>query len=69
MRLAHTTPRNLLKGIRGASEETTSGVARYKAMEREAVLEFPTIAANDARCKYLFDNRYGTGQSTLTAIM
>jgi adenosylhomocysteinase len=38
-------------------------------MEREGVLEFPVIAANDARCKYLFDNRYGTGQSTLTAIM
>ncbi|CAA9406019.1 MAG: Adenosylhomocysteinase [uncultured Rubrobacteraceae bacterium] len=69
VRLAHTTRRGLLEGIRGASEETTSGVARYKAMEREGVLEFPTIAANDARCKYLFDNRYGTGQSTLTAIM
>ena len=69
VRIAHTTRRNLLRGIRGASEETTSGVARYKAMEREGVLEFPVIAANDARCKYLFDNRYGTGQSTLTAIM
>ncbi len=69
VRLAHTTRRNLLGGVRGASEETTSGVAKYKAMEREGVLEFPVIAANDARCKYLFDNRYGTGQSTLTAIM
>jgi adenosylhomocysteinase len=69
VRLAHTTRRNLLGGVRGASEETTSGVAKYRAMEREGVLEFPVIAANDARCKYLFDNRYGTGQSTLTAIM
>jgi adenosylhomocysteinase len=69
VRLAHTTRRNLLERIRGASEETTSGVAKFRAMEREGVLEFPVIAANDARCKYLFDNRYGTGQSTLTAIM
>jgi adenosylhomocysteinase len=69
VRLAHTTRRNLLEGVRGASEETTSGVAKYRAMEREGVLEFPVVAANDARCKYLFDNRYGTGQSTLTAIM
>jgi adenosylhomocysteinase len=44
-------------------------VAKFRAMEREGILEFPVIAANDARCKYLFDNRYGTGQSTLTAIM
>ena len=69
VRLAHTTRRNLLDGIRGASEETTSGVAKFRAMEREGVLEFPVVAANDARCKYLFDNRYGTWQSTLTAIM
>ncbi|HSK86650.1 MAG TPA: adenosylhomocysteinase [Rubrobacter sp.] len=69
VRLAHTTRRNLLEHIRGASEETTSGVAKFRAMDQEGVLEFPVIAANDARCKYLFDNRYGTGQSTLTAIM
>jgi adenosylhomocysteinase len=68
-RLAHMTRRNLLGRIRGVSEETTSGVAKFRAMEREGILEFPAIAANDARCKYLFDNRYGTGQSTLTAIM
>src|SRR3712207_9136863 len=66
-RLAHTTRTGLLGRIRGASEETTSGVAKFKAMEREGVLEFPTLAANDARCKYLFDNRYGTGQSAITA--
>jgi len=69
VRLAHTTRRNLLAGLRGASEETTSGVAKFRAMEKDGVLEFPVIAANDARCKYLFDNRYGTGQSTITAIM
>ena len=69
VRLAHTTRQELLPRIRGASEETTSGVARFRAMEREGILGFPVIAANDARCKYLFDNRYGTGQSTLTAIM
>jgi adenosylhomocysteinase len=68
-RLAHTTRRELLPRIRGASEETTSGVAKFRAMELEGVLEFPTVAANDARCKYLFDNRYGTGQSAITAIM
>jgi adenosylhomocysteinase len=69
VRLAHTARRDVLKNVRGASEETTSGVAKFRAMEREGILEFPVIAANDARCKYLFDNRYGTGQSTLTAIM
>src|ERR687897_1820720 len=69
VRLAHTTRRNLLENIRGASEETTSGVAKFRAMEAEGILEFPVIAANDARCKYRFDNRYGTGQSTITAIM
>src|SRR5215207_1692257 len=69
VRLAHTTRRNLLGNIRGASEETTSGVAKFRAMEAGGILEFPVLAANDARCKYLFDNRYGTGQSTLTAIM
>src|ERR687886_1662852 len=69
VRLVHTTRRNPLGGVRGASEETTSGGAKLVAMEGEGVLEFPVIAANDARCKYLFDNRYGTGQSTLTAIM
>src|SRR5918993_1314642 len=50
-RLAHTTRRNLLGNIRGASEETTSGVANFRAMEREGILEFPVVAANDARCK------------------
>jgi adenosylhomocysteinase len=68
-RLLHTTRRHLLGGVRGASEETTSGVAKLNAMHADGVLEIPALAANDARCKYLFDNRYGTGQSTITAIM
>ncbi|MCH7985044.1 MAG: adenosylhomocysteinase [Acidobacteria bacterium] len=59
----------LLPGVRGASEETTSGIIRLQAMQRESALKIPVIAANNARCKQLFDNRYGTGQSTLTAVM
>jgi adenosylhomocysteinase len=55
--------------VRGASEETTTGVLRLKAMEKEGVLQFPVIAVNDALTKYLFDNRYGTGQSTVDGIM
>jgi adenosylhomocysteinase len=65
----HVQRRDLLPGVRGASEETTSGVLRLQAMEREGALAFPVIAANNARCKHLIDNRYGTGQSALTAIM
>ena len=65
----HQYRRDLLPAVRGASEETTSGILRLRAMEREGALEIPVIAANDARCKHLFDNRYGTGQSTLTAIL
>src|SRR5882757_7134848 len=53
----------------GVSEETTTGVGRLRALEAEGRLPFPAIAANDARCKHLFDNRYGTGQATLTAIL
>lgn len=55
--------------VKGASEETTTGVLRLKAMEREGVLQFPVIAVNDAYTKFLFDNRYGTGQSTVDGIM
>jgi adenosylhomocysteinase len=54
--------------LRGVTEETTTGIARLRAMEAAGRLTFPAIAANDARCKHLFDNRYGTGQSTLAAI-
>ena len=51
------------------SEETTTGVARLRALEAEGRLPFPAIAANDARCKHTFDNTYGTGQTTLTAVL
>ena len=54
--------------LRGVTEETTTGVARLRVMEAAGKLSFPAIAANDALCKHLFDNRYGTGQSTLAAI-
>ena len=53
----------------GGCEETTTGVIRLKAMEKEGILRFPMIAVNDAKCKHLFDNRYGTGQSVWTSIM
>ncbi len=59
----------LLESVRAASEETTSGVLRLRAMEAAGKLKIPVIAANDALCKRLFDNRYGTGQSTLGAIL
>lgn len=55
--------------VMGASEETTTGVIRLKAMEREGALKFPVIAVNDALTKFLFDNRYGTGQSTVDGVM
>jgi adenosylhomocysteinase len=55
--------------LRGVSEETTTGVARLRALAAEGKLSFPAIAANDARCKHMFDNPYGTGQTTLTAIL
>lgn len=59
----HTDMRELLPGVIGGSEETTSGVKRLRAMAADGTLEFPMIAVNDALSKYLFDNRYGTGQS------
>uniref|UniRef100_A0A7J2THT2 Adenosylhomocysteinase n=1 Tax=Archaeoglobus fulgidus TaxID=2234 RepID=A0A7J2THT2_ARCFL len=55
--------------VKGASEETTTGVLRLRAMEREGVLMFPVIAVNDALTKFLFDNRYGTGQSTIDGLL
>ena len=55
----------LLAGIVGGTEETTTGVIRLKAMEKDGVLKFPVVAVNEARTKHLFDNRYGTGQSTI----
>src|ERR671937_731246 len=60
---------SLVEGLRGVTEETTTGVARLRAMEAAGRLSFPAIAANDAWCKHLYDNRYGTGQSTIAAIL
>ena len=65
----HTTHRDLLPKIVGGSEETTTGVHRLRGLAQEGKLEFPMIAANDAYMKFLFDNRYGTGQSTWDGIM
>lgn len=61
--------RDLLKGIIAGTEETTTGVIRLRAMENDGVLAYPIIAVNDALTKHLFDNRYGTGQSTLDGII
>ena len=65
----HTQRQELVPGIFGGTEETTTGVIRLKAMARDGVLQYPIIAVNDAMTKYLFDNRYGTGQSTLDGIL
>ena len=64
-----TLGRDLVQGVLGGTEETTTGVIRLRAMEKEGVLAFPVIAVNDADTKHLFDNRYGTGQSTLDGII
>jgi adenosylhomocysteinase len=61
--------RALVSGVVGSTEETTTGVIRLKAMARDGVLAFPVIAVNDSDTKHLFDNRYGTGQSTLDGIL
>ena len=61
--------KDLLKGIIGGTEETTTGVIRLRAMENDGVLAYPIVAVNDALTKHLFDNRYGTGQSTLDGII
>src|SRR5260221_4794422 len=59
----------LIEQVLGSMEETTTGVNRLRAMERDGVLKFPVIAVNDAQTKHFFDNRYGTGQSTLDGII
>jgi adenosylhomocysteinase len=65
----HTKRRDLLRGVRGGTEETTTGVNRLRAMAVEGVLEYPIVAVNDALTKHLFDNRYGTGQSAVDGII
>ena len=65
----HSERRELIEDIIGGTEETTTGVIRLKAMAEKGVLAFPLIAVNDANTKHMFDNRYGTGQSTLDGII
>ena len=65
----HNKYPELIEKIQGACEETTTGVHRLEGMSKDKALKFPVIAVNDAYTKYLFDNRYGTGQSSLDAIM
>ncbi len=67
--ILHKERTELLKNIIGGTEETTTGVIRLRAMEQDGALKYPIIAVNDAYTKYLFDNRYGTGQSTLDGIL
>jgi adenosylhomocysteinase len=65
----HKDRRDLLAGVMGGTEETTTGVIRLRAMAADGALAFPIIAVNDAQTKHLFDNRYGTGQSTIDGIV
>ena len=65
----HSEKRGLLKGIVGGTEETTTGVIRLRSMADNKVLAYPIVAVNDAKTKHLFDNRYGTGQSTIDGII
>ena len=65
----HRTRRDLIPGMIGSMEETTTGVIRMKAMAADGALDFPVVAVNDAMTKHLFDNRYGTGQSTIDGII
>lgn len=65
----HKERRELLEKVKGGAEETTTGILRLRAMDRDGELGFPMVAVNDADCKYLFDNRYGTGQSVWDGIM
>jgi adenosylhomocysteinase len=65
----HSKRRDLLDGVIAGTEETTTGVIRLRSLEKKGLLMFPIIAVNDANTKYLFDNRYGTGQSTVDGII
>jgi len=67
--ILHKERKNQIKDIIGSSEETTTGVIRLKALEKEGKLKFPVIAVNDSNTKHMFDNRYGTGQSSIDGII
>src|SRR3954447_24767813 len=66
--IALTKRTDVMDGIIGGTEETTTGVIRLRAMAKEGVLKYPIIAVNDADTKHMFDNRYGTGQSTIDGV-
>jgi adenosylhomocysteinase len=65
----HTKRKELLKDVQGGTEETTTGIIRLRSMAADGVLKYPIIAVNDAQTKHFFDNRYGTGQSTIDGII
>jgi adenosylhomocysteinase len=65
----HTKRQELLEGVQGGTEETTTGIIRLRSMAADGVLKYPIIAVNDAQTKHFFDNRYGTGQSTIDGII
>ncbi len=65
----HSERQELIKGVRGGTEETTTGIIRLRSMAANGVLQYPIIAVNDAKTKHFFDNRYGTGQSTIDGII
>ncbi|ABS60003.1 MULTISPECIES: adenosylhomocysteinase [Fervidobacterium] len=67
--LAHTERKEVLENLKGVSEETTTGVRRLRNLQSNGILQVPVIAVNNAKMKFMFDNRYGTGQSTLDSIM
>jgi len=67
--IVHSKRRDLIAGVLGGTEETTTGVIRLKSMEAKGVLEYPIIAVNEAKTKHFFDNRYGTGQSSIDGIL
>ncbi|NNM85799.1 MAG: adenosylhomocysteinase [Phycisphaerales bacterium] len=67
--LLHSTRSDLADNIVASMEETTTGVIRLRAMEKANILKFPVVAVNDAQCKHFFDNRYGTGQSTIDGVI
>lgn len=67
--LSSSERNRILQGVLGGTEETTTGVIRLRSMEKSGVLQFPIIAVNDAQTKHFFDNRYGTGQSTIDGIL
>ena len=67
--ILHSERAELITNVRGGTEETTTGIIRLKSMAADGVLQYPIIAVNDARTKHFFDNRYGTGQSTIDGII